>query len=731
MHNNKSPHRQRGIATILMVVLVGIAITAAALGIFHGTRSAQEKQVAVHAATHAQTGLWAGVEAFRLYLGALDDTALTALNGTTGVAIALQSGGIGTLTANNVTVSTVGGKTQVSAQIVNHHAEAKAAAAVGVVFEVNANVCPNCVRLSAALDFHDDLTATGQIDLDSVPTINVDGNIKFDNINITALESLNATGSVFLNSGVSVDNIRANGDVEITGSADVDSILTKGTVITRGGAQVDTIEADGDVSLYASSATTSVDSLAQITVGYNSGNHSLLRTGGAVELQITAEGKYSGTTQAIYAVDEIHNYSDAAQINRIFSEDKLVCPSSAWSGYGEIETNEPLDLSCTSVATDMLPPNPNPAITIPGAVVVDVMNPVAPFTLPTLIVDVFELKGDANYVIESEDSKIKVTIYNINGETNGATYYIGNFNGDGNKPDALCSSVDDNGDCICAAPIAAAAEGQAASCGDQEKYLCLGDSANGNCIAYTEGSNTFTISGTGIAPGVWWIDGNVSMNNGFNNATLLATGNIVSSGQYRGAAVNYGFEPVLYNLGDRDPLERTTPYTEMCEVAASGVRERANHLLTIYQLRFGDRYPSNLCDIANQTYFPIPTGNIALAAGGIRPVANGGDGTTYSGGDISIAANSMVYGITLAGGYFESGGGTTFFGYVAAAVQGTRRAIDDQKNLLSGNTKIILDTVTDFYSPNDIADMSGAAPCTSGCASGTADSTRLLWSKYL
>ena len=74
-----SPGQQRGIATILVVVLVGLALTATSLGIMHSVRSTQEKHVAVHAATHAQLGVWTGVEAFRRYIGSISAADLQAL----------------------------------------------------------------------------------------------------------------------------------------------------------------------------------------------------------------------------------------------------------------------------------------------------------------------------------------------------------------------------------------------------------------------------------------------------------------------------------------------------------------------------------------------------------------------------------------------------------------------------------------------------------------------------
>lgn len=709
---------QSGIATILMVMLVGIGVTATAFGVMHGMRSTQEKQIATHAITHAQAGLWTGVEALRRYLGEIDDTALTELNGTVSLPIALSSGGFGSLTAKNITVSTTGGVHRVSAQIVNNHTDAKSTATVGVVFEVNPSDCASCVVLSAALDFHDDLRGTNDINFDQPVTINVDGDINFSNIDITSLTALNATGSITLNSSVDVSAIRSNGDVSISKST-VGTIFSKGNVTLATEAQADVIKADGNINLLNEFGTQSVQSRSNITVGGETGNHTLISAGGSVEVQANAGAKYANNINSLHSVGKVTVASDAAQINAIKSENDLACPLASWTGFGQIDLSGVLDPSCADIIAALAlqdPTDANRPIKVSSSVNVDVVAPVQPFAMPILEVDVFKLKQDANYVVSYDGTNISVAVFNINGEVDGTVYKVGRHSS--GKLDALCETVV-SGNCTCSG----------AGCTIPEKYLCLGYALAENCIEYSGG--TFTLSGTGIAPGIWWIDGNVSSVNGFNNATLLATGNITSTGHYRGAAVNYGAEPPNYDLEGRDKSLRTTPYQEICDVAGSGLQEAASHMISDYHNRFVDRYPSNLCDKATTTYFPIPTGNIALAAGGIRPVADGGDGTTYLGGDISLGANTQVYGITLAGGYFESRDNAAYFGYVLSAAQGVLRATGAEKNLLSGNTRVILDSESEFYSPNETTNMGSAPPCSgAGCPPTSTEKSKLLWSRY-
>ena len=73
------PRYERGAATILTVVLIGIGLVSASLGAMHSVRSTQERQLAAHAQVNAQSGVWATVEVVRAYLQTLNKDQLTTL----------------------------------------------------------------------------------------------------------------------------------------------------------------------------------------------------------------------------------------------------------------------------------------------------------------------------------------------------------------------------------------------------------------------------------------------------------------------------------------------------------------------------------------------------------------------------------------------------------------------------------------------------------------------------
>lgn len=67
------PRPQRGIATVLIMLLVGLSLTAAVLGTASYIRDQQSQDVAAHAQTQAQMKAWTGAELVRQYLQQLQE----------------------------------------------------------------------------------------------------------------------------------------------------------------------------------------------------------------------------------------------------------------------------------------------------------------------------------------------------------------------------------------------------------------------------------------------------------------------------------------------------------------------------------------------------------------------------------------------------------------------------------------------------------------------------------
>ncbi|WP_312369038.1 hypothetical protein [Stenotrophomonas sp.] len=70
--NFSAPRQQRGIATLLVVLMVGLAVSVTVAATIYALRGTQSQQLTTHSATAAQAAAWRGVEALRLYLLAVE-----------------------------------------------------------------------------------------------------------------------------------------------------------------------------------------------------------------------------------------------------------------------------------------------------------------------------------------------------------------------------------------------------------------------------------------------------------------------------------------------------------------------------------------------------------------------------------------------------------------------------------------------------------------------------------
>lgn len=686
-----SPHSQRGIATILIVVLIGVALTATAMSIMHSMRSTQEKSIAVHAATNAQTGAWAGVEAFRRYLETRTPTEIGNLPTALEMSVGGNTNPYGTMTVGGIGVTSLANSFRVTATITNTHESAHASAAVGVVYDVEKiDPCPGCVKLTAALDFHDNLDVGGGISFvmpaGTLPTINVDGNVSMINLAPMTLGVLNSTGTISLDSNMRVEEINSNGNVRLTGDARAAKVTTRGTVVTGGSGGARIIWANGSVTLGGVYRSDAVNSRS--TVDISTGAHGNVKTIGAVTV--------GGSTTKVDEVQTKTNVTvnNSTEITRVIAEGNLSCGAgfAGWNNFTSISVNGEVTASCAAARARAN--NANDTTVVHGAANnVVAMEEVAPVVIPRMVVDVWTLKQFANYVFEwdSAVNRTKVTVKNINTAPDGE-YWVGKYAD--NQQDYLCRTFDASGKCL---TPAATLQG------------CIGHSEWNPCMTpvYNTTNKTWTFDGKSALPGVLWFKGNVNLNNGFNYGTVLATGNVTTGGQMRIQSVNYsGFNPMCKAIPNADYTGDATDKTR-------------------YTNTFSDQYPKNLCDMTQQRYIPITVGNIAIAAGGYDPAGNG----AYSGGDVTLGANNGIYGAVLAGGYLKTGGETRIFGYVSAAVQGGRGVTD---NRLGGSTTVDLTRGNENYDPAKMPDMTGGAcPDCAGLTGPKTGASKIHWSKYL
>ena len=684
--------RQKGFATIVFVMLVGLGIAATGAGVLHSVENTQQKNIAVNSITHSQTGAWAGAEAFRLYLTGLTTSGVTALSQNLTIGM---DASYGTLTASNIQVTDLGtGTYRVSTDIVNIHAAAKSSAALSVVYDVTPGTATGLSMASPepidAINFADDLTLQGGIDLTGVDGGTFDLNVKGDvdlgssgGVSDNPIGAIQATGTVTIGSRVTVDSIYANEDVTLANTT-VQSVSTLGDFYASGSAAVSHVWANGDVTIEASGRFDLVYSLASVTIlTAGATGHGYINAGEEISIQ-----RGAGPVEELQAVDDI-DLETSAYIGDSISMSDIRCIAPYWNSFNSLSANGNLNncaSSNSSGSTDSA---------VSGASrVVTTMAPLELYTQTESVIDVWEVKDEANYFISYDTSadRIKVTVNNVAGIADGTEYLIADYNGNyrgSSYKDYLCSSVSGSGNCT--------------SPSEPLIPLCLGYSIYNSCISYSAYNDTFSIIPSTTAPGVMFFDGNLSLGTGYPSTTFLASGNIETSGQFESESANFA------------------SYDETCLAEGSSIT--SSDIRNRYTAEYSEHFPSNLCDIEAGTYTSTSTGNIGLAAGGINP---DGDGS-YSGGDITLGASTVITGAVLAGNLLETGGQTVIYGAVSSTAS---RSTDSDGNNLGGSTTIDLSQGTDSYDPTALPDMSGekAEAQTTTTVTTTA---QMLWARYL
>lgn len=601
-----SIQKQQGMATVLIVLLVGVSMTAIALGLASSVKSSQKTQTAVHAVTHAQSAAWAAVHMFQDYLNELNFEDVEKLNTDSDVAINVtnmhQALAITIVEVDTSKKSTEG--IFVTANIRAHDSSADSTTIIQVVYQVENTICDLCQVLSAAINLYDDTVLGGDITI-STPagessTVNIKGDVNAKNIAFNGVTRLNATGDVTLGSAIPLQEVYTNGNLILDGAANVAKASALGTITTINNGHADLMYANQAISLGGGAITTAY-SRSNISIT-NWAIHGELNAGGDVLIaspvqKVRAKGNVQQT-----------QWADARDIE---AEGNVTCPGNSWNMFDRIVAGGSL-INCISNTNTQVDPTVNVAV----------MAELVPFEQVQPRIDAWALKGSANYAFEFNLGKIKVTVSNVNGINDGV-YYLGDYPDDDTTGyrDYLCDAV--NGSGTCTLPVA------------PNKTICHSYSTTNNCITYDNATKTWRLDGRNLPPGVVWFEGNLTLANGRYYNSFITTGDLNTSNDHETAAPNYiGYDAICENDYPQYPSER-----------------------------FADMYPTQLCDKTTSSMTYSAVANIAYLAGGYNPTP----GNVYSGGDIILNASNSVYGTVLAGNNLKTFGDIRVYGYISAA----------------------------------------------------------------
>ncbi|WP_269792290.1 hypothetical protein [Stenotrophomonas sp. Iso1] len=226
-----SPQKQRGITTILIVLMVGLAVSVTVAATIYSLRGTQSQQLTTHSATAAQAAAWRGVEALRLYLLQVEKTVWPGWVGNDAKPVA----GLGTLGVRSAVVTSVeaagSGLYQVTARVTGEAGVGSAltTATVEVVYDVapgsgtpgTPEVCHSLP--SAPMVFNGNLNYSGG-SLEVVNPVDYENVVVAGDLTIGGGSSARISGCVKGNVSLSGGGITNNGHLHSEGNITINSM---------------------------------------------------------------------------------------------------------------------------------------------------------------------------------------------------------------------------------------------------------------------------------------------------------------------------------------------------------------------------------------------------------------------------------------------------------------------------------------------------------------------------
>lgn len=758
--------KQKGAATVLMSVLVGFSITAMALALMFNVQNAQDKQVTVQAQVSTQNLAWAGSETFRqllanLPLGIIDalpiGEPLTALDKTN---VANLQGSLTPTIVDRRVVAAANGlarHNQITVNLASVNPTAGAGTTLQMVygiFNFPAAALPNLDPVT----FYHDTDLEGTVNYRNVPAageiLTVKGSVSLTSA-VTGINKVQATGNVTINNpGVTLKEVIANGTVTLSGDGKVlekltglagvninqgfaGSVLSNGNVSYRTGAPP--MGYTSGVGLVQARGTVSVTNQNNLTFTEINGLSTVALTG-------------CGATACFKRVEAVGNLTAfAPTLDTAYSRTRITCspppPGVFGTNQPATEAMAPSFTSCNTFAFGMTPsrfktatPNLKSIIAIPD------------MQMTPLQIDVWEHQAVANYFIRQVGTRIFVTVKDV--LRTGGTALNGEFE--------LVRSGDNGYLC----PLDALGA-QISGCTDAatpKNVFCTDKCFTVQSATATAGAAplTFLLEGR-VAPGVILFDGNLTLKFApLSTASLLASGFIKTEGNTgKNVAPNFAGSSAGTAAGVSLPgvcsglTSASMNLTPANFCKASGYdASAANKLGNVALMAGGMRrtvvkttatYSSS--DSASETSVPTTAadGRTSYVITKITPNAALGVTTTetitqqaYSGGDIQLAADNVIFGSIMAGNMLNTQGTTTIYGYVVSSA--LARAVPAggggasnfgglglTKNTLTSATNIDHSIKPANYEAGHLPGSSNGTPS----PSGTGNDVRVLRSRYL
>ncbi|MDZ7924925.1 MAG: hypothetical protein U5M23_12935 [Marinagarivorans sp.] len=734
-----SRSKQQGMATLLVVLLVGVGLVSISVGAMHAIRSTQERQTAARAQINVQAGAWAAAEAVRQHLLTLDAAAVEAITSATPLwTLSGYSGFVPTVKFTANSGKTASNSYRITAQITATDNLAKASSLLEVIYEVTPATSAVTEPDIAAISYVGDFRSTGGIAFlkdagDTTPyEINVIGNVTFTNISMLGLDVLRSTKSITLTGTTSpIKKVHANCDVYVSGASMPKNIQATRHIFVQNttnqgygteSCDSEEIRANGSVSIGSSTcAYKSVFALAG-KGGFSYCEAPATNAAGLTDVKSEVTTRFGAAavnpTNSAVAGGVFINVGTKSQL--IKSNNDIIVQGTANMGQLHAERDIAFKGNANTLsgfaryARDLIPNTSGTYNDLFGVgnssgkdqktagaynVAIDKALSVS---LESEKLDVNDFKQYANY------------IFSIDGAGRKRVVVKGVKNSSGTALDYNAIAIDGKGyylrshgghdDWLCTTLTATIPTGCTAKIG-------LGHGAYNALISYgnmydaTLGKSVpkWNLNGISLAPGIAFFEGDLNIGSGTYYNTFLTTGNITNSGTTIVYAPNFaGFDGKQIKNG----VSKSYAPQGICK----------NTVVP-------NVIPTQFCTATTFDFTAAQEiGNYALLAGtcgnaAIKPCTK----AEYLGGNITTGESANFYGAIKAGNLFTSAGDSTAHGYISALGQ----AVQASDHKLTAKTTVDLRDLPPGFKPTGGASRPGKT------TPGTASSTKILWSRYL
>ena len=764
---------QNGMATLMIVMIIGMVLTVSTLSVVYASRSTQEKQVTTHAITHAQAGVWAGAEIFRTYYNRLSSEDRVDIKVKQ---ITIPFGDFGNSYLINITdyQPKVGTTPERATAIITFKNElARSSAQIEVTVQ-DETTQTTVMLTSGAMNFYTDVNFSGAVSLtvnDGHNKIKVKGDVNLSNIGLTGLEEIEATGSITANSNSHFTYLKSNDNILLQQGASTDSAYALGHINVSGGGYIkdeahanewveDTASGDGwSPGTGYVGTTIKANALERTTDIY--GDYILDASGDYVYVKMASstsmasKANMSSAKASIYvnsrrtyntlesegfiSIGQVSVANDVSTIadvfigkpiqpnslNKVYAGGNIICNANWWDVYTELNAGNRVN-NCKNTHTI----KQNQTLTF------DPIEKVTRFEIDEKpVVDVWALQEYANYSfsIDVTSSEMLINIKDVSVLDDG----LYRFYTQAAKPSKrykkqlLCKVQYDGAGQIIRNVTRTGSNNQinwptCATVDRSNQSLCVSsininnksaDDYNNGCFSYSTG--LWTVDGDTIAPGVYFFEDNLKVKTNLAHATLLSAKNI-SAGigdNTKVKAINYaGYDAVCNNYFDAVAVDASKSIGPMHE--------------------FDGFYPTNYCEKSGSKAGALQTnslGNVVFGAGGTHP-----DGNVYEGGDIELGGSVELFGTVMAGNNLTTSGNVVIHGYIIALNNSNS---DSSQNVIGNSITIDLEGAPVTYNPNEIPsvdnvcleDSSNTIACEQATGENTVQTTSetiILWSRY-